>query len=296
MKWTNFHMHSHYCDGVGQLESYVRKAIDKKMFAIGFSSHAPVPFDTDWHMKMEALERYIEEIHALRKKYEKEINLSSGLEVDYIPGVIGPGSYRKKPLDIIIGSVHYVGQLENGEYCCIDNTKEEFETGLETIFENDIEKLVSAYYEIMISMIKNDTPDLIGHIDVIKKLNNNNRYFSEEARWYQDLISRVIGTLSTSNCIVEVNTRGYYKGITKTFSPGKQILKKCFDAGIRVTISSDAHHPDEIVLGFKDASSVLLNIGYKHIHVFFEGKWRAMQLRGDGSGLSFPASNKRKTD
>ena len=39
MNWTNFHMHSHYCDGEGELASYVKKAMEKNMYAIGFSSH-----------------------------------------------------------------------------------------------------------------------------------------------------------------------------------------------------------------------------------------------------------------
>ena len=277
-------MHSHYCNGEGALASYVKKAIEKNMYAIGFSGHAPVPFNSDWHMQIDHLDKYISEIEFLKGEYE-EIKIYSGLEVDYIPGQICPNDYAHKNLDLIIGSVHYVDQFTDQINYCIDNTAEEFDRGLKLIFDNNIKKLVARYYDIVIEMIRNDPPDIIGHLDLIKKLNSNNRFFKEEESWYQDIISDVIMAISMSDCIVEVNTRGYYKGITKEFYPGKQILKKCFEADIHLTINSDAHHPNEIANNFEDAASVLLDIGYGSIYIFDEGKWCTVPLRENGSGI-----------
>ncbi len=285
MNWTNFHMHSHFCDGEGSLESYVIKAIDKNMVAIGFSGHAPLPFITDCHMKKTSLDEYLKEIGGLKNKYSNEIKIYSGLEVDYIPEIIGPGNFQEQQLDIIIGSIHYVGQFENGKNCCIDNTKEEFEKGLEAIFGNDIKKLVGAYYELMISMIKKDPPDIIGHLDLVKKLNHNNRYFNEQDHWYQKMLTDVLKVISIENCIVEINTRGYYKGITKEFFPSKWILEKCFKLNIPITISSDAHQPYDIDNSFEEAASLLLKIGYEIVSVFNEGKWSKVGLKKNGLEL-----------
>ncbi len=270
-------MHSHYCDGQGTLASYVKKAIEKNMYAIGFSSHAPVPFNSDWHMQSVHLDNYISEIELLKGEYE-DIIIYSGLEVDYIPGQIGPSDFADRDLDLIIGSVHYAGQFADQINCCIDDTVEEFERGLRLIYNNDIKKLVASYYEIVIEMVKNDPPQIIGHLDLIKKLNSNNRFFNEKESWYQRIISSVIKAISASDCIVEVNTRGYYKGFSKQFYPGKQILKKCFEADVRLTINSDAHHPNEIDNNFEDAVSLLLDIGYRSIYIFDQGKWCAVQL------------------
>ena len=277
MNWTNYHMHSHYCDGEGELESFVKKAIERNMYAIGFSGHAPVPFNSDWHIQLDHLDTYISEIEFLKEKY-KEIEIFSGLEVDYIPGQIGPNSYADRNLDFIIGSVHYAGQFRNQENCCIDGTKEEFERALKLVYNNDIEKLVSRYYENVVEMLNNDPPDIIGHLDVIKKLNSNNRYFSEEESWYQDIVNDVIQAISVTESILEVNTRGYYKSFTKEFYPGKRILERCFEANIPVTISSDAHHPNEIAQNFEDAVSVLLNIGYTHLYILDKGMWFKVQI------------------
>jgi len=48
-------------------EDYVLAAVRKGFSAIGFTSHAPVPFCTDWTMKPENLDKYIENINDLKK-------------------------------------------------------------------------------------------------------------------------------------------------------------------------------------------------------------------------------------
>ena len=282
INWANFHTHSLYCDGVGELEVYVKKAIEKKMFAIGFSSHAPVPFPSGGHMESSKLDNYINEIENLKRKYSNKINIYSGLEVEYIPNIIGPNSFRKKNLDIIIGSVHYVNQYDDGENYLFDITVEEFKKGFELIFNNNIKKLVKGYYGNVISMVENDPPDVIGHLDLIKKFNNNNRYFNENDDWYKYILLDVIKVISKSNCIVEINTRGYYKGITKEFYPGQWIVEKCLEHSIPIAISADAHNAEDVNNSFEEAASFLLDIGYKNVQIFNEGKWQKVGLSKNG--------------
>lgn len=282
INWTNFHTHSSYCDGVGDLELYVQNAIEKQMFAIGFSSHAPVPFPSGGHMESSRLDNYIKEIEQLKRRYSNKINIYSGLEVDYIPNIIGPNSFRKKNLDIIIGSVHYVNQYDNGENYLFDITIEEFNKGFELIFNNDIKKLVKDYYGNVISMVENDPPDIIGHLDLIKKFNNNNKYFNENDDWYQEIVKEVIMVISKGECIVEINTRGFYKGITKEYYPGKWIVEQCLEQNIPITISSDAHNAIDTDNSFENAASFLLDIGYKNINIFNEEKWLEVGLKNDG--------------
>jgi len=282
MNWTNFHTHSNFCHGEGDLELYVRKAIEKNMFAIGFSCHAPVPFLSEWHMKQSRLDDYLKEINELKSKYRENIRIYSGLEVEYIPNVIGPNNFLKEKLDIIIGSVHYAGQYESGEHYLFDITLKEFEKGLKILFDNDIKKLVEFYYGNIISMVKNDPPDVIGHLDLIKKFNRNNKFFNEKEDWYQEIIKEVIMVISKGECIVEINTRGYYKGITKEFYPGKWIVEQCFEHNIPITISSDTHNVVDIDNSFENAATFLLDIGYKSVNIFDEGKWIEVGLKNDG--------------
>ena len=66
------------------------------------------------------------------------------------------------------------------------------------------------------------------------------------------MIIEVIKAISDTNCILEINTRGYYKFITKELYHSKQILEKCFEADITVKISSDSHNQNEIDQNLED--------------------------------------------
>src|SRR5688500_4374647 len=101
-------MHSHYCDGKGELNDYVVTAERLGMVSIGFSSHAPVPFDTKWCMKQERFPDYIDEIEKLKRT--ASIDVYKGLEVDFIPGITSPNHFKDK-LDYTIGSIHFVEKL-----------------------------------------------------------------------------------------------------------------------------------------------------------------------------------------
>ncbi|MEA1911538.1 MAG: histidinol-phosphatase HisJ family protein, partial [Spirochaetota bacterium] len=107
---TNYHSHSEFCDGTGNLEDYVKAAINKGFDVFGFSGHAPLPFENDWAITESGLKEYLKEIKRLKYKYKDIINLKRGLEVDYIEEMMSPSDQYLKDynLDYIIGSVHVI--------------------------------------------------------------------------------------------------------------------------------------------------------------------------------------------
>ncbi len=272
-KIVNLHTHSTYCDGTHALEAYVQQAIALGMPGIGFSSHAPIGFKTSWHMMEERLDSYIDELNALTEKYAGQIEVYKGLEVDFIMGRQNRFADFSKQLDFIIGSVHYVGQFEDQTYCCIDNTTEELERGLNLIYQGDMKQLVTAYYESVVEMLRSTDIDIIGHLDLIKKLNKDNRYFDEREDWYTALIMQTIAQIQASNALVEINTRGFYKGYAAEFYPSRWILKACLDANIPLTINSDAHHPKELAYGFPEVFAMLKAYGVHEYYTLHKHKW-----------------------
>ena len=112
MSWTNYHGHSRYCDGKGEIEDYIAKAKELKMRVLGMSSHAPVPFDTDWTMPKLKLPDYLLEMEELKSKHNNdEFTLLKSLEVDYIPDLTGPAHP-----DIVSANLDYV--IEIGRASC----------------------------------------------------------------------------------------------------------------------------------------------------------------------------------
>lgn len=278
--WSNFHTHSSFCDGKGELSEYVQEAKKLKMLSLGFSSHAPVPFPTKWCMKSERLSEYLESVRKL-KVLNHDLDIYAGLEVDFIPGVTSPNVFKSK-LDYTIGSVHFVEVLPDGTGWEIDGTHASFLEGFEKIFHNNVKDTIARYLELTREMILTACPTIVGHMDKIKIQNIDGKFFDEHDSWYQDEIRKTIDVIDSSGAMVEVNTRGIYQKKSTTTYPSPWILELLHQKNIPVTINSDAHHPSNIVSEFSNTASLLKKIGFKTISILHEGSWKAYSFDEHG--------------
>jgi histidinol-phosphatase (PHP family) len=276
MKFSNYHTHCDYCDGKGTLRDYQDKASRQQIQSIGFSSHAPLPFPRPWSMKAEDLSRYIGEV-ADAKKSNPELEIYCGLEVDYIPGITGPSRFQSQ-LDYTIGSVHFVDAFPDGTPWEIDGTHTLFLDGLQQIFHNDIQAAITRYFEITRSMVAHDCPDVIGHLDKIKIQNRPGSLWDENDNWYRQEVIATLDAIARSGAIVEVNTRGLYQKKSSETYPGNWALQQILQKKIPITLSSDAHHPEQLTKNFSDTLSNLYTIGFRELMVISEGRWKSIPL------------------
>jgi histidinol-phosphatase (PHP family) len=277
--WSNYHTHSHYCDGKGTMVDYLEAAKKHGVQHIGFSSHAHVPFPCKWCMKEGAFSGYLREIESASKTFA-EINVYRGLEVDFIPGVMGPTDFTEA-LDYTIGSIHFV-EAFRGKRWEIDNTSEVFREGLTNIFDGDIRAAISRYYSLTREMVTKSPPDILGHMDKIKI--NAGPFFNESQSWYIDEVDKTLALIRETNIVVEVNTRGLYKKKAETTYPSPWILERILSMGMPITLSSDAHHPDDLISEFRSTHAMLGQIGFKDISVLSNGMWNKMPLNEYGPG------------
>lgn len=278
--WSNFHTHSNYCDGKTSITECVSKAHRENMVSVGLSSHAPLPFECKWCMKPERLDAYITEISDI-KKSQGQTQVYSGLEIDYIPGLISPDTFRNK-LDYTVGSVHFVEEMSNGIRWEIDGIHQFFLEGLKDIFKDNIRDAVTRYFQLTREMILTSPPDVVGHLDKIKMQNQNDKFFLETDSWYVSEVKATLDAIANSDCILEVNTRGIYQKKTTTTYPSPWILELAVEKNIPVTISSDAHHPDDLTNHFAETAEMLLNIGYKKISVLHNNQWSQFEFTPHG--------------
>lgn len=275
MQNFNFHQHSNFSDGAYQPEDYVKKAIEIELSAIGFTEHSPLPFENQFSLKDENIDDYIDTIDKLKSKYSGKIKLYRALEMDYIPGISEDFGYWKKQCqtDYLIGSVHLVKPPNDNGLWFTDGPKyETYDLGLNELFSGDIRKAVKAYYHQINEMISTQMFDVVGHVDKIK-MHNNGRYFSEDEPWYQKLVDECLELISEKGLIVEVNTRGNYKKRFPGLFPDGITLQKVKKLNIPVIISSDAHKPEEINMGFNEAVSRLKDFGFTEVMKFDSGEW-----------------------
>lgn len=280
MHKANHHAHTHFSDGQFEPERYVKEALDQNMEIYGFSDHAPIPNKYIGAMSLAGLQEYLNEIDRLKQKYQGQIQLYKSLEVDYIPGFINIHTdyIQAADLDYTIGAVHFVDFFPDGRPWGFQSSHKNFQLGVEKIFKGNIRACVHRYYELLREMIVEACPDVIAHLDRIKKLNGNNRYFNEDAPWYRAEVGYTLELIADNNAILEVNTKGYYTKETDETYPGKNILEIAKDLDISVHLASDAHHPADIRKGFDYAASVLREIGYTSCKVLNHGEWQELAL------------------
>ena len=278
MYWTNYHSHTHFSDGKGEPELYVESAIKNGLYAYGFSCHSPVPFDSGWNMKYEKLAAYINEIKLLKEKYKNEIKLFLGMEVDYIKNLSGIKQYENIGLDYTIGGVHFLGQFENGRFWDFDGGKPWFTKGLNELFDGDIKKLVTFYYQQIVDMAIEEKPDIIAHFDLIKKYNKGSYFFSENEDWYKKIALEALEKIAKTDSIIEINTRGILKKLNEEFYPSNFILKRCEELSIPICLSADTHHPDDVKAFLPEAMELLKSIGFKEVRYFDENGWVAQTI------------------
>ena len=281
----NLHTHTRFSDGSSDPEDYIKEAIHQGFDTLGFSDHSPVPFENNFAIREEEVEKYIQAILQLKNTYSfmsaaPGINILLALEIDYIPGVTLPiNHYHKKhPFDYFIGSVHLVKKEGSEKLWFIDGPDITiYDNGLKEIFSGDARKAVTAYYRQVQEMIVTQKPDIVGHLDKIK-MYNRNRFFSEEESWYVKLVEETLDMAAGSGCVIEVNTRGIYKKRSETLFPGPEVLKKIHERNIPVTITSDAHKPRELSLCFEETRKALMDLGFESTWLKTAESWKEVSL------------------
>lgn len=268
---STFHAHSRFDDGQEELETYIKSALEKNFQVFGFSAHAPVNFESNWHMQQESFYEYVASIKLLKEKYKNDIEIYTGLETDYYPGCTD--WRRKNGIEYTIGAVHFLLNEQTGQYMPLDGSRKEFENTLEDGFDNDIHSLFKAYFAQIREMLMKMTPNIVAHLDVIRKNNSGNIFFTEDDRVYQDEILKTLDIISLTNTIVEINTGGISRGHTSTPYPSIWVLEVCRDMDIPIMVNSDSHHPDNIDFYYDEAYAILKSIGFSKQRILYKNEW-----------------------
>jgi histidinol-phosphatase (PHP family) len=271
----NFHTHTRHCDGNFEPMDYAVAALRKGMPRIGFSGHNPVPFPTEWTMPEASLPSYLQTVRDAKARCAGRLEIYLGIEADYIPGVTSPDApwIRDLGLDYVLGSVHFVAPLDGRYTWTVDGTPEEMESGLHGCFHGDVRSLVERYYALVAEMAEETRPDIIGHIDVVKKNNRRGRWFREDAWWYREAVLGALKAIRRSGSVMEINTGGIVRNTSGALYPSEWILREARALGIPVMVNADAHRPEHIDGWFAQAVQVLRDLGFTAIRQLTPDGW-----------------------
>ncbi|MFN0070086.1 MAG: histidinol-phosphatase HisJ family protein [Chloroflexota bacterium] len=254
----DYHIHSKLCGhGVGELEEYVRYAVQTGLPEMGFSEHIFLYWlpehlrDPELAMSEAQFVPYLREVERLQVAYP-ETRLKLALEADFI---VGHEAELRRVLqgyqwDYLIGSVHFIDGWG------VDD--ERYRDGFDAW---DIDELYECYFDHVCRAAETGIYQVMGHLDLVKKFGHR------PTRSVAELYRRTARRLKVADVCIEVNTSGLRKPCAEMY-PHPKLVKACFEAGVPVTLGSDAHQPDRVGDAALQAVAMLRDIGYTHITRF----------------------------
>lgn len=257
--FADYHTHTPLCrHAEGSPEEYIDAAIAAGLSEYGISDHAPhppEPFD-DWRMLLNEVPQYLDWIAQARDHAGDRLPVRSGLECDWLPGCQSWLDQLRDlhPWDYLIGSIHYLEDKWD-----FDNPK-----WLGRWAEIDVEAAWKSYWDEYARMAKSGRFEILGHPDLIKKFGYTPP--GDLARYYDPVIEAILAGGSA----IELNTAGFHKPCAEQY-PSADFLAKAAQAGIPITLSSDAHAPSEVARDFDLGITLLSQAGFTQLCRFDKG-------------------------
>lgn len=261
-----------FCDHAqDRLEQLVQGAVALGMATYGLTEHAPrveprhvydeekaLGWDTD-HL-LDLFARYAAEAKRLQAAYADQIELLAGFETEVIPEgryvAVMRGLKDQHQLDYMVGSVHWVDGI------IIDYTRDRFDQAVEA--QGGLERLALRYYDIAAEMIATLRPEVVGHLDLVRRHGGNDPALETPA--VRERARAVLALMKEHDAILDINTAGYRKGLGTPY-PAPWLLEAARDTGVACCFGDDAHRVMEVGAGILEAREYLLDHGINEVTV-----------------------------
>jgi histidinol-phosphatase (PHP family) len=261
---VDYHMHLRSPDEsldhtVEAVERFVEVADRRGVDEIGFTEHVYYFEETRslWSVPYHVercryrLEPYVD---AVVEAKGRDHPVKLGIEVDFVPGcedetreLLAP-----YPWDFVLGSVHFIGQAG------IDGAPSLVETV-------GVEEAWRQYYDTLALAAASGLFDALAHPDLVKM-------YGPEIPWnWAAVVEPLDGT-----CL-EVSSAGLHKPHGKLY-PNADLLRQARTRGIRITLASDAHVPQNVGRDLDKAIEHARAAGYETVTVFDRREARQVPL------------------
>ncbi len=263
----------------GHIEAYVAAAQARGMDEVGVTEHlyrcvesaealgpfwdaAPTPELAEFTRtftqedRVLSLDRYVDAVLAAKGR---GLPVLLGLEVDFFPESIERvlRLLEPYPWDFLIGSIHWVGGWS------VDHSGSVAEFA-----RRGVVRAYEDYFALETALAASGTVDVLAHADVVKKFGHR----PDEPPL--ELYAKVAAAAASSGTAVEVSTGGLDKPIGELY-PAPAFLDAFFEAGVPITLASDAHVPGDTARDFDLAVAEAKRAGYTQ-RVRFDQRRRSL--------------------
>ena len=224
---------------VGNILAYCEVARERGILQMGITEH----------------DRYLDDIDvaAFQEAREKTaVELRLGIEIDFVPGKEERMDLDSSalPYDYVIGSVHRVEGEE------VDRATDQ------TVYERwDTYDLYDAYYANVRKAALSGRFEVLGHPDLIKIF----RRFPD--RDITGMMEETADAVAASGIVVDVNAAGLRKPVGDIY-PSRKFLEMFHRRGVPIVLSSDAHAPDQVGMGYEKSLPLVRDVGYREVVTF----------------------------
>ncbi|HZP79993.1 MAG TPA: histidinol-phosphatase [Chthonomonadaceae bacterium] len=261
-----------FCDHAdGTLEEILEAAVAAGYRTFGVSEHVPrsqarflysEERQRGWDVaKITAdFARYAAALPALVEAFADRLTVLRGFEAEVVPTaeyVSLMRGYREQMLpdgspafDYFVGSVHYVDEIQ------IDGRIEQYRQAVEAC--GGPESLAVRYYETVVEMVEALRPDVVGHLDLIKK-NLRDAGFGPKALETPRVhaaVERALEAVRAQDALLDLNTAGWRKGLGEPY-PGPELVQKAARMGIAFCFGDDSHRTTDVGQGVAEARDYL---------------------------------------
>ncbi|MGH9340261.1 MAG: histidinol-phosphatase [Acidobacteriota bacterium] len=261
-----------FCEhAVGTLREILEAAIAAGYHTFGVSEHAPrlesrflhsSELEKGWDVALleSNFQAYPSELQVLVEEFEDRIQILRGFEAEVVPSdrykQIMLGYRQQFHFEYMVGSVHYVGDF------MLDGSAQEFELAMES--QGGLEALAAEYYEAVGRMVDDLRPEVVGHLDLIRK--NGRSYGPLDTPAIYRAAERTLEAVRAHQCILDLNTAGIRKGLGCPY-PVPELVHMADRMGIGFCFGDDSHRPADVGAGIEEARSYLLQNGVGSITV-----------------------------
>ncbi len=254
------HVHTPYCPhgSKDDFHEYIERAIELGLKGLTFTEHAPLPAGftdptplQDSSMKLQEMETYLARIDDLRREYEKDLMIKTGLEVDYIEGFEQDthaflDEYGPHLNDAIL-SVHFLKSGAN--YHCMDYSPDVFGALVDEL--GSVQAVYTHYYRTVQRSITADLgkykPNRIGHMSLVMKFQK--KYPNPDINKKE--ILDTLDLVSEQNLQLDYNGSGIMKPLCREPYPSEWIVKEALKRHIPLVYGSDAHSAKDLSQGYE---------------------------------------------
>jgi histidinol-phosphatase (PHP family) len=201
-------------------------------------------------------DRYLEDIDLAAfqeaREMSQDVKLRLGIEIDFVPGAEErmDRDASALPFDYVIGSVHRVDEEE------VDRASDQ------TIYERyETYDLYEAYYANVRKAVLSGRFEVLGHPDLIKIF----RHFPD--RDITPILEETADAVAESGVVVDVNAAGLRKPVGEIY-PARNFLEMFHRRGVPIILSSDAHAPDQVAMGYDKSLALVHEVGYREVATF----------------------------